>query len=409
MIEHNCIIGQSGGPTAAINATLAGILDGIRGTNKYNFIYGMINGIEGVLNNNIVNFNYYISIDQSLKDLCSTPAMFLGSCRYKLTDQEVKTTEYEKITSILLSYNVRDVYYIGGNDSMDTILKLDNYCKDKNICINFFGIPKTIDNDMFGSDHTPGFGSAAKFVATSILEVFYDAHIYNTESITIVEIMGRNSGWLTASAALARVCDENSVDLIYLPEISFSLNKLFSDVMNIFKKKKNIIIAVSEGIRDKDNKLFCERFEYANKDSFGHIMYSGVSKILEKELKDKFGCKVRGIELSVLQRSASHIVSANDIKEAYLLGKKAIEMGCSANSGEMIGIKRLCNNPYSVDYEFVSLKSVANHEKKIPMNWIDDAGNNIKEELYNYLFPLIQGEVDINYNKGLPVFSSLIY
>lgn len=285
-------------------------------------------------------------------------------------------------------------------------MKLDDYAKAFNSDIQFIGIPKTIDNDLMGTDHTPGFGSAAKYVASSILEVVHDSLIYQLQSVTIIEIMGRNAGWLTAAAALARNEYNDAPDLIYLPEVVFDKDKFLSDIKEVLKKKRCVVIAVSEGIKDKDGHFLDDDSKYAKKDAFGHVLHSGTGKMLESLVFKEFQCKVRSIELNVLQRCAMHIGSKTDLNESFVIGQKAIETALAGKSGQVMGFKRISNNPYEIDYISTDVAKVANLEQKIPTNWISENGNDVSPELYDYLFPLIQGEVHINYQNGIPAYYS---
>lgn len=402
IMSRKCIIGQSGGPTVVINATLAGVIQGALKAD-YEKIYGMINGIDGLLDEKMVDLSSFKD-QKNLFKLIHTPAMYLGSCRYKIfeKDQSIK----QRIITILNKYEITDFFYIGGNDSMDTVMKLDDYAKSINSEIQFIGIPKTIDNDLMGTDHTPGFGSAAKYVASSILEVVHDSLIYQLQSVTIIEIMGRNAGWLTAAAALARNEYNEAPDLIYLPEVVFDKEKFLEDIREVFKRKRCVVIAVSEGIKDKDGHFLDDDSKYAKKDAFGHVLHSGTGKMLESLVFKEFQCKVRSIELNVLQRCAMHIGSKTDLNESFVVGQKAIETALTGKSGQVMGFKRISNTPYEIDYISTDVRKVANLEQKIPTAWINEAGNDITQELYDYLYPLIQGEVHINYLNGIPAYYS---
>ena len=397
MKKRNCIIGQSGGPTIAINASLAGIIHRAKSSEEYSNVYGMINGIKGLLEE--------FDTGDKINALKQTPAMYLGSCRFKLPEHDEDET-FESLFKILNKLEITDFFYIGGNDSMDTVMKLDDYALKHNIDINFIGIPKTIDNDLMGTDHTPGFGSAAKYVASSLLEVVHDSLIYQLQSVTIVEIMGRNAGWLTAAAALARNEYSEAPDLIYLPEVVFDKDKFIEDIREVFKRKRCVVIAVSEGIKDKDSHFLDDDSKYAKKDAFGHVLHSGTGKMLESLVFKEFQCKVRSIELNVLQRCAMHIGSKTDLNESFMVGQKAIDTALENKSGQVMGFKRISNNPYVIEYISNDVRNVANLEQKIPSNWINEAGNDITKELYDYLFPLIQGEVHINYLNGIPAYYS---
>ena len=406
MKKRNCIIGQSGGPTAAINESLAGVIYGAKYSNEYENVYGMIHGIMGLLENRYIDLLKEFNNDEKINALKQTPAMYLGSCRFKLPTYKENLDVYVKIFDILTKLDITDFYYIGGNDSMDTVMKLDDYAKSINSHINFIGIPKTIDNDLMGTDHTPGFGSAAKYVASSILEVVHDSLIYQLKSVTIIEIMGRNAGWLTAAAALARNEYNDAPDLIYLPEVVFDKERFLRDIHEVFERKNCVVIAVSEGIKDANGNFLDDNSKYAKKDAFGHVLHSGTGKMLESLVFKEFQCKVRSIELNVLQRCAMHIASKTDLDESFVIGQKAIDTALANKSGHVMGFKRISNNPYQVDYISSDVRKIANLEQKIPTEWINKDGNNITQKLYDYLFPLIQGEVSVNYQNGIPAYYS---
>jgi 6-phosphofructokinase 1 len=400
----NCLIAQSGGPTSVINASLSGIISSALDNPKIHTVYGAINGIQGVLNHNLINLtSIFCNEKNKLETLNTTPAMFLGSCRYKLSNINNDETEYKLIFDVFKRKNIKYFFYIGGNDSMDTVLKLSTYAQKNNLDVKIMGIPKTIDNDLFGTDHTPGFGSAAKFVATTMLEIAYDTYIYDIPSVTIVEIMGRNAGWLTAASALARNEYNTSPDLIYLPEVPFSIYDFLNDIKAIQKNKKNVIIAVSEGIKD-ENGNYIAASENSISDNFGHAKLSGTGKTLEHIVSKSLKCKVRSIELNVLQRSAVHISSLNDITEANLVGNKAVEYAVDGHTGKMVSIIRTNNDPYEYTIDCVEISKVANKEKLIPREWINKECNDITNNLVEYVAPLTYGEPNIEYKNGLPVY-----
>ena len=406
MEKRNCIIGQSGGPTAAINASLAGFIHKASTSEAYDNVYGMINGIKGLLEGRYMDLLKEFNTGEKINALKQTPAMYLGSCRFKLPTHEENLDIYEKLFNILNELKITDFFYIGGNDSMDTVMKLDDYAKAINSPIKFVGIPKTIDNDLMGTDHTPGFGSAAKYVASSILEVVHDSLIYQLQSVTIIEIMGRNAGWLTAAAALARNEYNDAPDLIYLPEVVFDPDKFLEDINEVFKRKRCVVIAVSEGIKDKDGHYLDDNSKYAKKDAFGHVLHSGTGKMLESLVFKRFQCKVRSIELNVLQRCAMHIASKTDLNESFMIGQVAIETAMHKESGQVMGFKRVSNDPYKIEYISNDVRKVANLEQKIPTDWINEEHNDITKELYDYLYPLIQGEVYVPYKDGIPAYYS---
>ncbi len=406
MKNNNCIVAQSGGPTAAINASLAGVIDAAIKSKTFDTIYGSINGIQGVLQHKIISLNEtFENDDDAIHTLMTSPAMYLGSCRYKLPNTEENPAQYQFIFETFQQMNIHAFFYIGGNDSMDTVDKLSQYAKNIDYDINIIGIPKTIDNDLMETDHTPGFGSAAKFVATSMLEISHDTYIYDIESVTIVEIMGRDAGWLTASAALARNSYSHAPDLIYLPEKDFSTFSFINDLNILLKKNKNVIVAVSEGVHDSNgNYISASR---AAADKFGHAQLSGTGKALEQLVQSTIGCKVRSIELNVLQRSAMHISSLTDINESFQLGKEAIKAAEMGLSSIMLTLNRESNNPYKISIGNVPVSEVANVAKPVPIEWINEAGNDVTKEMLQYLRPLIEGEPHIRYKNGIPDYLSI--
>ena len=405
MNEKNCIIGQSGGPTVAINASLAGVISRAQDLG-FKHIYGMINGIKGLIENRYTDLNLIFQSPELLNTLKESPAMYLGSCRYKLKDINQDKKQYELLFHKFEELNITDFYYIGGNDSMDTVAKLSEYAKITHSDIHFVGIPKTIDNDLMGTDHTPGFGSAAKYVASSMLEIAYDSSIYNLDSVTIVEIMGRNAGCLTAASALARSSFNEAPDLIYLPEVPFIKENFLNDIREVFKRKRSVIIAVSEGIKNADGDYLDQDSKYVKKDAFGHILHSGTGKVLETIVFKEFQCKVRSIELNVLQRCAMHNASKTDIEESFRIGVNAVNAS-ENHTGIMMCFKRLSNHPYLIETEYKNVVDIANKEQRIPIEWINKKHNDITPELYDYLYPLIQGEVNVTYKDGIPFYINI--
>lgn len=394
----NLIVGQSGGPTAVINSSLAGVIDYAIGSDKIDNVFGMINGVEGLLEENLINLsNIFQSMPSELNRLKVTPAMFLGSCRYKLTGEK---EELARVVEILQKYEVGYFVYIGGNDSMDTVKKLSDYTIENGIDIKVVGVPKTIDNDLMGIDHSPGFGSAAKYIASCVREVAYDTSIYSIKSVHIIEAMGRNAGWLTAASALARQEDMIAPHLIYLPEVAFSVEKFVSDVKEKLEKYNSIIVVVSEGIRDESGEYICAKND--KKDIFGHAQLSGTGEYLKDVVEKEIGCKVRSLEPSVIQRSAGHISSLTDVTEAFNLGGVAVEAAVEGKSGVFSTLRRLANKPYSVEYSIEDVAVVANAEKKVPRAWINQEGNDVTQELIDYVRPLIDGVVQTPYRNGLP-------
>ena len=398
----NVVIGQSGGPTSVINASLAGVFEGaIRaGANK---VYGMRNGIAGLMNENLVLLNDLLGKDGQIDLLKRTPACYLGSCRYKLKKAKDSVAEYEKIFSVLEKYEIDCFFYIGGNDSMDTVQKLSTYGNQIGSKIRFVGVPKTIDNDLTVTDHTPGYGSAAKFVATTIKEIVCDCAIYDLKAVTIVEIMGRNAGWLTAACALAKAADCDGADLIFLPEVPFTMENFFEKVSACLEKKKALVVAVSEGVKLPDGRYVCElSVNDAKEDVFGHKQLTGTALFLANECAKRLGVKTRAIELSTLQRSAAHIASLTDINEAYAAGEGAVKAAKEGKSGVAATLVRESDDPYRFTTGVVAIEEIANKEKVFPTAWIDGAGTGLTEEYIRYALPLIQGELTPIYENGLP-------
>lgn len=402
-MKGNLIVGQSGGPTAVINSSLAGVFKTAKdlGVKK---VYGMLHGIKGLLDRQYVDLADTITSLMAIDLLKRTPSSILGSCRYKLPDvDEAHEDTYKKIFEILDEIDVKYFLYIGGNDSMDTIQKLATYAKKTGSDIKFMGVPKTIDNDLAVTDHTPGFGSAAKFIASTMKEIIRDGLVYDYPTITVVEIMGRNAGWLTASAALAKSDDCEGVDLIYLPEKVFDLNKFLDRVKGLLKTGKSIIIAVSEGIKVADGRfvfeLAAEHVEYV--DSFGHKQMSGTAQFLANKITSELGVKARAIELSTLQRCAAHMSSRTDITEAYNAGGAAVKAALDGETGKVVILKRFSDDPYICITETADVAKIANIEKKIPLEWITD-DDYVTQDLIHYVHPLIQAELSPIMVDGLP-------
>lgn len=402
MNQSNCMVAQSGGPTVAINASLAGVIDGVMRSGKYATCYGSINGILGILNENYLNLTEMIDDKEKLERLKVTPAMYLGSCRHKLPNYKDDDSPYVFIFNQFAKLNIKAFFYIGGNDSMDTVLKLSDYAAKINSDIRIIGIPKTIDNDLCVIDHTPGFGSAAKYIASTMLEVAHDTFIYAVKSVTIVEIMGRDAGWLTASSALARNEYNTAPHLIYLPEVAFDKEQFLNDIREKLKTLNNVIVAVSEGIRDENGDYITASKAVA--DQFGHQQLSGAGKALEFLVKENIGVKVRSVEVNVLQRCAAHMASATDLNESFTLGNKAVSLAAEGITASMVTLERVSNTPYEVRYDHAPIAGIANEAKSIPREWINEVGNDITPALYEYLKPLIQGEVSISYKDGIPVY-----
>lgn len=402
MLKGNVMVGQSGGPTSVINSSLAGVYKAAK-DHGCEVVYGMRNGIEGLLNGKYVDLSEHIQSDLDIELLIRTPSSFLGSCRYKLPAPEDAPEIYEKLFKILDSLNVKYFLYIGGNDSMDTIMRLSQYAEMVNSDIKFMGVPKTIDNDLAITDHTPGYGSAAKYIAATMKEIICDAKIYDLESITIVEIMGRNAGWLTAASVLAKSEDCPGPDLIYLPESVFDLDDFVEKVKEVKAKKPTVVIAVSEGIRLSDGRYVCEA---AGKDmvtdTFGHKYLGGTGLFLSNYISQKLGVKSRAIEFSTLQRCASHMVSRCDINEAQAIGAEAFLAAKNGETGKMMVFRRVSNAPYSVVASLCDINLIANKEKCVPQEWITNDGTYVSEEFEKYARPLILGEVDPFIVDGLP-------
>lgn len=398
----NILIGLSGGPSVAINASLAGIMKAATKSEKIDTIYGAVNGIEGVLNDAIIDLGPYTN-DYHLSLLQQTPAMALGSCRHKLKEES-----YPVIHKLLEKYNVGYFFYIGGNDSMDTVLKLNQYFQDNNIDIQVIGVPKTIDNDLPVTDHTPGFGSSAKYLYHTISEVIRDSEIYPVKNVVIGEIMGRNSGWLTLAAGLPRFLGKKAPHIIAIPEVSFCEDEFIEKVKKIHQTEKTVICVVSEGIKTKDNEYVGMSTKSGCVDSFGHTYLSGVGKYLEGLVMRKIGCKVRSIELNVMQRCSSHLASKVDIDEAMLIGEKAVEVAENGQTGITMVFNRTSNNPYQVEISSTDVVNIANKAKDVPKEWFDLDNEKVQQEIVAYMLPLIQGEITpIKDETGLPIYINL--
>ena len=398
----NCIVIQSGGPTAAINSSLAGVIKRASEVG-YDHIYGGINGIVGVLSQKVCDLTEKISEDPDfIEKLKKTPAMYLGSCRLRLPDPKSEPAIYDTLYSYFRSLDIDTFFGIGGNDSMDTVMKLAYYFKRKGSPIRVIGVPKTIDNDLMFTDHTPGFGSAAKYVASTIREMAYDTMIYPVKSITVVEVMGRDSGWLTAASALARTESVSAPQLIYLPEVPFSIENCIADTKALLKQRNSVLIAVSEGIRDRKGDYISA--SDAKEDKFGHLMLSGAGKALEHILGQALGVKIRSVELNIPQRCASHLASKTDIEEAFGLGSAGVDLAEEGKTGLMTSIERVSEDPYQISYSSVPVSDVANGVKNVPRDFINERGNDVTEKMVEYLKPLIQGKVDLSFNDGLPDF-----
>ena len=405
-MKKNVIVGQSGGPTAVINASLYGVVyEALNREDACGTVYGMINGIEGFLNDQIMDMEP-LERSGELELIKTTPGSYLGSCRYKLPE-DLGDEVYPKLFEKFEQYGIGYFFYIGGNDSMDTVSKLSRYAEKTGSDIRFMGIPKTIDNDLVRTDHTPGFGSAAKYVSSTVREIAIDASVYdNKKSVTIVEIMGRHAGWLTAASVLARKFEGDNPVLIYLPETAFDPEKFISDVKEALEKVPNLVVCISEGINDGNGTFICELASDVGVDNFGHKMLTGSGKYLENLVKEKIGVKVRSIELNVCQRCSSAMLSATDQKEAIASGAYGVK--CAAVEGEtgkMIGFSRVPGAEYRIDYVAEDVNLICNQEKTVPLEWITKNGSDIGQEFIDYALPLIQGEVKVPSKDGLPLFA----
>ncbi len=400
----NLLVAQSGGPTAAINATVAGVVKKALDSGSIDKIYAGLNGIKGIMEERFVEIGERLRSDSQSELLKNTPAAALGSCRLKLKGIDEDEASYKKIYEIFKKYNIGYFVYIGGNDSMDTVLKLSQYFERENVTdIKVMGAPKTIDNDLTVTDHTPGFGSAAKYIATTFSEIGRDCGVYDIPAVTVVEVMGRNAGWLTAASALAHLNGGIAPQLIYLPEVTFSLERFIEDVKKELCKSPAVVVAVSEGIRDESGNYAAESYQSGAVDVFGHKYLSGTAKFLSDVVKQKIGCKTRSIELNLMQRCASHIASKTDIEESFALGAKACELALSGHSGEMSIILRKDKKEYEAAFSSAHILLVANKEKTVPREFINEAGNGVTEALLDYLKPLIVGEVSPHYENGIPM------
>ncbi|MDW7656658.1 MAG: 6-phosphofructokinase [Bacillota bacterium] len=404
-LTGNAIFGQSGGPTAVINASAAGVFtEALQQTGSIRKVYGAANGIVGILSEKF--FDMAQEDTHELELLKTTPSSALGSCRYKLAKAEDDDTDYKRLLEVFTKYDIRYFFYNGGNDSMDTCNKISKFLQNAGYECRVMGVPKTIDNDLFGTDHCPGFASAAKYIATTAMEVYLDARVYDIGMITVIEIMGRHAGWLTASAALASYKGYGP-DLIYLPEIDFDLDKMLADVKRVYAREKKVIIAVSEGVQTKEGKFIPELVGDVAVDAFGHKQLGGTATVLANYLKEKIGCKVRGIELSLMQRCAAHLASKTDVEESFLAGQTAVRCAVDGMTDFMVGFQRPESGAYKCEIKLIPLSDVANAEKKVPREWINEEGNFINQQFIDYALPLIQGESQIAVEDGLPRFARL--
>jgi ATP-dependent phosphofructokinase / diphosphate-dependent phosphofructokinase len=404
-LKGAALLGQSGGPTSVINASAAGVFIEALGQPNITDVYGAVHGIKGILNEEF----YDIKKEdiEELNRLKNTPSSAIGSVRYKLKNPKVDDSEYQRLLEVFKKYNIRYFFYNGGNDSMDTCNKISKFFKKEGFDCNVVGVPKTIDNDLNATDHSPGYGSAAKYVATTFMELYHDATVYDTPQVTIVEVMGRNAGWLTAASALAQAKGQGP-DLIFLPEIPFDIDRFFEQVEAVLNEKGKVIVAVSEGIKTKEGKYIPELYqENLKKDAFGHAQLGGTAQVLAQELSARKPVKVRAIEFSLLQRCAAHLASKVDVTEAYNAGKRAVKAAVKGTSDKMVGFKRISSNPYKIKYVLLPLKLAANTEQKVPLEWILPDGKGMTQAFIDYALPLIQGDEKAKLVDGLPHFAKL--
>jgi len=406
ILKGACLFGQSGGPTSVINASAAGVFIEALKQSDITEVYGAEHGIKGILDENF--FDIKKEDIKELELLKNTPSSALGSVRYKLKPVNVDDTDYKRILEVFQKYDIRYFFYNGGNDSMDTCNKISKYLQSQNYECRIIGVPKTIDNDLYGTDHCPGYGSAAKYVATTMMEVYLDTHVYDTGMVTIIEVMGRNAGWLTAAASLASLKGYGP-DLIYLPEQAFDVDEFMADVKRVAAEKNDKVIAViSEGIRDNSGRYMSEYLVSLKKDSFGHAQLGGTATVLAGIVSDQLKVKVRPIELSLLQRCAAHLASENDIEEAYNAGVMAVRHAINGETDKMvIFVRDSKSKNYKINYELGDLELSANTEKKVPLEWIKENNTGLTADFYNYALPLIQGPSNRVTEDSLPRFAKL--
>ena len=393
----NIAVAQSGGPTCAINASLVGVFKEALKVPEIDAVFGSVNGIEGMINDHLIDLKTMILTNEQMELLRQTPSTVLGSCRFKLADMNEDDSDYQRILKTMQQRQIGAFFYIGGNDSMDTVQKLSAYCKAQGADIHIIGIPKTIDNDLCVTDHTPGFGSAAKYVAATMHEIARDSSVYSIPSVTIVEIMGRHAGWLTASSAVLHRLGESAPHLVYVPECEFSLEKFIRDVRQEMAKHKAVICAVSEGIEVP------EGVQSGVVDNFGHKYLSGIGSYLESIVRQEIGCKVRSIVLNVMQRCSSHLCSRTDIDESEAIGAAGVRCALNGETGKVVVFRRLSDMPYTVKIETADAAEIANREKFLPREYVNAAGNNIQDAALSYFLPLIQGELTMQMSQGIPM------
>ena len=402
-LKGACIIGQSGGPTAVINASALGAIQSALQSEQVTRVLGAANGIEGVLKERL--FDMAREDPGELELLKYTPASALGSCRYKMAAPSVDDTDYRRLLEIFRKYDVRYFFYNGGNDSMDTCNKISKFMQQSGYECRVIGIPKTIDNDLVHTDHTPGFGSAARYVASTVREITLDASVYEKKSVTIIEIMGRHAGWLTGAAALARKYVGDNPLLIYLPETDFDVEEFLQKVHAAFEKNCNVVVCVSEGIHDKDGTFICEYDSAAGTDAFGHKMLAGCGKYLENLVRSRLGVKARSVELNVSQRCSAAMLAGTDQQEGILAGEFGVQAALNGETGKMIAFKRQSDSPYSMKCTLEDVNVICNEEKTVPVEWITEDGSDVTEDFIRYARPLIQGTVNVPVGEdGLPAF-----
>ncbi len=405
MIKGAAVIGQSGGPTAAINATLAGVIKGcFNNSDAVTKVYGMRNGIEGFLREDLIDISGFFETnrERKLDILSATPAAALGSCRKKLPSPEKDGDFFAGLVELFKKYDIRYFFYIGGNDSMDTVAKLTKYLETCDYEMKVMGVPKTIDNDLQGTDHTPGYGSAAKYIAATVSEILCDCAVYTIPAVTIIEIMGRDAGWLTAAAALPRIVSGESPDLVYLPEVAFDSDDFVLKVKECLKMHPDVVVAVSEGLRDAYGHYIGEGTQSGVADVFGHKYLSGTGKCLEEVIKREIGCKVRSVEFNISQRCAAHMRSETDVKESLGVGAAAVDSAVFGISGCMMAMDR-AEDKYDITFKAKTIADIANKVKTVPREFITEDGSNVTDECLRYILPMIQGEADNYYKDGLPV------
>lgn len=405
-VSGNALIAQSGGPTVAINATLSGVVKGLREDTRIGKIFGAKNGVEGILAGRIEEIGSRLSTEDTLYALERTPAAVLGSCRIKMPPPEENKDIYDKIITLFREYDIRYFFLIGGNDSMDTASKIYDYSKSCDWDIRIIGVPKTIDNDLAFTDHTPGFGSAAKYIATTVQEIARDCAVYTVKAVTVIETMGRDAGWLTAAAGVPSLYGHPGADLLYMPEVPFDYDKFENDVRRIFKTKPNVVVVVPEALQDANGEYVSASTQSGAVDIFGHKYLAGTGRALEHFIRERIGCKFRAVELSIPQRCAGHCASKTDIDESVLIGRKSAQAALNGKTGVMTAFVRDPGSTYSVHIETVPLSQVANVIKQVPKNFLTADGG-VKREILEYIAPLIEGELDIPTEHGLPKYITL--